>query len=126
MSSYTLQDSDILTSTSTDPLLAVGRPLRRRPRHQGSITGEVMMSRGSVAASLISAGKRADSDFLGIGLEENPGFTRVDLRATFRLRPHARILGTLENVTDARYQEILGYRALPRRFRISLSLDSAK
>ena len=126
VSSYTRQKSEILTSTSTDPLLGVGRELRRRPRHQGSITGEATIARGTLAATLVSAGKRADSDFLGIGLEENPGFTRVDLRAAFRLSPYARVLATVENATDTEYQEVLGYAALPRRFRISLSLDSAK
>ena len=126
VSSYTVQDSEILTSTSTDPLLAAGQELRRRPRHQGSITGEATIARGTLAATLVSVGKRADSDFLGIGLEENPGFMRVDLRAAFRLSPYARVLATVENATDAEYQEVLGYAALPRRFRISLSLDSAK
>jgi vitamin B12 transporter len=126
VSNYTHQNSEILSSTSTDPLLAVGRMLRRRPQNQGSITGEATIARGTLAATLLSVGRRADSDFLGIGLEENPGFTRVDVRAAYRLTPHARILATVENLSDADYQEVLGYAALPRRFRISLSLDSAK
>ena len=125
-SNYTFQNSEIVTSTSTDPQLAVGKELRRRPRHQGSVTAEASHARGTLAATVVSTGERADSDFLGIGLTENPGFTRLDLRAAVRLNPHVRILAALENATDANYQEVLGYAALPRRFRISLSLDSAK
>ena len=67
-----------------------------------------------------------DSDFLGIGLIENPGFTRLDLRASVRLSAHARVLGAIDNANNASYQEVLGFAALPRRFRISLNLDSAK
>jgi vitamin B12 transporter len=124
--SYTFQESEVVTSTSTDPQLAAGMELRRRPRHQGSITAEATAGRGTLAATLVAMGRRADSDFVGIGLVENPGFARLDLRGALRLTSHARILAALENATDAEYQEVLGYQALPRRFRISLSLDSAR
>jgi outer membrane receptor protein involved in Fe transport len=100
--------------------------LPQRPRHQGSITGEATLARGTLAATLISVGRRADSDFLGIGLFENAGFTRLDVRGAVRLSPHARVLATVENANDARYQDVLGYFGLPRRFRISIALDSAK
>lgn len=124
--SYTFQDTEVVTSASTDPQLAAGMELRRRPRHQGSITAEATFGRSTLAATLVAMGRRADSDFLGIGLVENSGFTRLDLRGALRVTPHARVLAALENATDADYQEVLGYRALPRRFRISLSLDSAR
>jgi vitamin B12 transporter len=124
--SYTFQDSAIVTSASTDPQLAVGQELRRRPRNQGSLTAEATVSKVTIAATVVSIGDRVDSDFLGIGLTDNPSFTRLDLRTAVRLHPHARILAALENATDANYQEVLGYAALPRRFRILLSLDSAK
>lgn len=126
VSSYTLQESEIVTSVSTDPQLAPGRVLLRRPRHQGSITAEATLARATLAATLVGVGDRADSDFLGIGLTENPGFTRLDLRGALRVGSHARILAALENATNADYQEVLGYAALPRRFRISISLDSAR
>lgn len=126
VSNYTWQKSQVVTSVSTDPQLAVGRELRRRPRNQGSLTAEATIARATLAATIVSTGRRADSDFLGIGLTDNPGFTRLDVRAAFRLNPHARFFATLENATDARYQEVLGFAALPRRFRVSLSLDSLK
>jgi len=124
--SYTFQNSEVVESASTDPQLAPGMELRRRPRHQGSLTAEATLGRATLAATIVAMGARADSDFLGIGLVENPGFTRLDLRGALRVTPHARILAALENATDADYQEVLGYRALPRRFRISLFLDSAR
>jgi vitamin B12 transporter len=126
VSNYTRQNSEIVTSVSTDPLLAVGRELRRRPRDQGSVTAEATLGKGLLAATFVGVGKRADSDFLGIGLTENPGFKRLDIRGAYRLGSRARILAALENATDTSYQEVLGFAALPRRFRIGLSLDSAK
>lgn len=122
-SHYTLQTSQILASASTDPLLGIGQELLRRPRHSASITAEGSLSRGALAATLVTMGRRADSDFLGIGLTENPGFTRVDIRGAWRLNSYARILAAVDNVFDETYQEILGYNALPRRFRVTLSLD---
>jgi outer membrane receptor protein involved in Fe transport len=125
-SNYTRQASEIVSSTSTDPLLGVGRELLRRPRHQGAITAEASVARGTLAATLVRVGKRADSDFKGIGIEENAGFTRVDIRAAYPLSPRVRVLAAVENAGDAKYQEVLGFKALPRRFRISLSWDSSK
>ncbi len=126
VSNYTFQDTEIVTSTSTDPLLAVGKELRRRPRHQGSVTAEASLARGTLAATLLRVGRRADSDFVGIGLVENAGFTRVDLRAAFRLNARARILAALENAFDTDYQEVLGFAGLPRRFRVSIAFDRAR
>ena len=125
-SNYTFQKSLVVSSTSTNPLLGAGRELLRRPRHQGVVSAELSAARATFAATVVAVGRRVDSDFLGIGLEENPGFTRLDLRASYRLSNHARVLAALENASDARYQEVLGFEALPRRFRVSLSLDSAK
>ncbi len=126
LSNYTFQKSEVVTSASTDPQLAAGEELRRRPGRQGSLTAEATFARGSLGATVVRMSDRVDSDFLGIGLTRNTGYTRLDLRATLRVNSHARLLATLENATDAEYQEVLGYAALPRRFRVSLSLDSAR
>lgn len=126
VSNYTFQNSEVVTSTSTDPLLAVGKELRRRPRHQGSVTAEASFARGTFAATLLRVGKRADSDFLGIGLVENPGFTRLDLRAALRVSAQVLLLAALENAGNTDYQEVLGFAGLPRRFRISVAFDRAR
>ena len=90
------------------------------------MTAEATIANGTLAATLVTVGRRADSDFLGLGLVENPRFTRVDARAAYRLNSRARILATVENLFNAEYQEVLGYEALPRRFRIALSLGGVK
>jgi hypothetical protein len=68
-------------------------------------------------------GERADSDFAGLGLTRNAAYTRLDARV------HVRVFGPLEawlvgeNLTDATYQEALGFPALPRSVRGGLRLS---
>ena len=126
LGNYTRQDSEIVTSTSTDPALAAGKELRRRPRNQGSVIAETTIGRATLAGTVLRVGSRADSDFLGIGIDRNPGFTRLDLRAAFRATSHLTVQAALENATDETYQEVLGYAGLPRRFRVGVSFDRVK
>jgi vitamin B12 transporter len=120
---YTFTDSEILESPSDfSPIYAVGEPLLRRPRHQASLTAELRLSRGSAGATVVHVGERADSDFVGLGLTRNAAYTRLDARV------HLRIVGPLEawvvgeNLTDATYQEVLGFPALGRSIRAGVRL----
>jgi vitamin B12 transporter len=88
---YTFLDGEILESPSDfDPVYAVGQPLLRRPKHQGSLGALLSFRRWSAGATLALVGERADSDFVGLGLMTNPGYARLDARLRVRL------LGPLE------------------------------
>jgi outer membrane cobalamin receptor len=120
---YTYTDTEILESANDfDPVYAVGEPLLRRPRNQASLTAQLLFPRWSAGATVVHVGRRADSDFAGLGLTENAAYTRLDARV------HVRIVGPLEawlvgeNLTDASYQEVLGYPALGRSVRAGLRL----
>ena len=118
---YTLLDGEVIVSASEfNPVYAVGQPLLRRPRHSGSFTAEVGGARALVAATLVAVGRRADSDFLGLDLTDNAGYTRIDLRARARLVRGLDAFVVAENVGDAGYQEALGYPALGRTVRAGL------
>jgi len=65
----------------------------------------------------VAVGRRADSDFAGLGLTENVGYTRVDGRARLRLGHGLEAFLVGENLLDDDYQEALGYRALGRSVR---------
>jgi vitamin B12 transporter len=114
---YTYNDTEIIESGSFNPIYAEGEPLLRRPRHQGAFTAQLAFPRWTASLTVVSVGERADSDFVGIGLTENPGYTRLDAR----VRVH--VIGPLEawligeNLTDESYQQTLGYPALPRSVR---------
>jgi len=122
---YTLLDGKILVSPSDfDPVYAAGEPLLRRPRHQASFSVRGGPARANVGATLVLVGRRADSDFVGIGLRENEGYARLDARARARLGRGFEAFLVAENVLDRGYQEALGYPALGRSVRAGLRFRS--
>ena len=66
---------------------------------------------------MVAVGRRADSDFAGLGLTENEGYVRVDGRARLRLGHGLEAFVVSENLFDREYQEALGYPALGRSVR---------
>jgi outer membrane receptor protein involved in Fe transport len=83
-------------------------------------------ARLSGGGTLVLVGRRADSDFANIGLTENEGYARLDLRARARIVPRLEALVIAENVLDRRYQEVLGYPALGRSVRAGLRFRSGE
>jgi len=115
---YTYLDGRVLVSTSDfDPVFAVGQPLLRRPKHQFAFSGTAGTGRFDVGATVVTVGRRADSDFAGLGLTENEGYVRVDGRARLRLGHGLEAFVVSENLFDREYQEALGYPALGRSVR---------
>jgi vitamin B12 transporter len=118
---YTLTDGEILVSSSDfDPVYAEGNSLLRRPRHQGSLGARFDRGRFGAGASLFLVGRRADSDFLGIGLTENQGYARLDARLRGRIARGLEAFLAAENLLDAAYQEALGYPAPGRSLRLGV------
>jgi outer membrane cobalamin receptor len=118
---YTYLDGEILVSSSDfDPVYAVGRPLLRRPKHQGALSARWTSGRVSLGATMVAVGDRADSDFSGLGLLQNDGYTRLDARARVRVVRGLEAFVVGENLADAEYQEALGYPALGRTLRAGL------
>jgi len=122
---YTYLDGRILVSTSDfDPVLAVGQPLLRRPKHQLALSATAGTERFDVGATVLAVGQRADSDFSGLGLTENEGYARLDGRARLRLGHGLEAFVVGENLLDEEYQEALGYPALGRSVRGGLRFRS--
>jgi len=122
---YTFLDGKILVSTDEfDPVVAVGRPLLRRPKHQAAFGARFKRGRLGLGANLVAVGQRADSDFAGLGLLVNDGYTRLDGRARVRLVRGLEAFVVGENLLDRRYEEILGYPALGRTLRGGLRFQA--
>jgi len=120
---YTFLDGEILESPSDfDPVYAVGRPLLRRPRHQGSLAAQLSFPRWSAGVTLARVGERADSDFVGLGLVSNPAYTRLDARLRVRVAGPLEAFVVGDNLLDEEYHEALGYPALGRAVRGGLRL----
>ncbi len=122
---YTYLEGEILESESSDPVMAEGAPLLRRPKHQASLAVRLGGPRVSGGAHLFYVGRRADSDFLGLGLTENGSYVRLDARLRVRLHRRLDVFAAGENLLDEDYQEVLGYPALGRSVRAGLRLDTS-
>jgi vitamin B12 transporter len=122
---YTYLDGRVLVSTSDfDPVFAVGRGLLRRPKHQLALSASAGNERFDVGATVVAVGRRADSDFSGLGLTANEAYARVDGRARVRLGRGLEAFAVGENLLDREYQEALGYPALGRSLRAGLRFQT--
>ena len=124
---YTLLDGEVLVSVADfDPVYAVGGPLLRRPKHQASVSARWASRRVALAGTLVAVGRRADSDFFGLGLTENESYARLDTRAHVRIARGFSVFAVAENLLDRRYQEVLGYPALGRSLRLGVRFRSGE
>jgi outer membrane receptor protein involved in Fe transport len=115
---YTYTSSEYLDNpASFDTVFNPGQPLLRRPKHSGTLLLTYLGSRwgGNLSGSFV--GRRADSDFLGFGIDHAAGYVRADLGGWYAVRPRVSLYANVENALDRRYNEVVGYPALPINFR---------
>lgn len=100
-----------------------GKPLIRRPKHSLRLDGRARLrDRLSLGAAVTYAGKRDDVDFSSFPSTRTslPSYTLVDMDAAFDLiQPGAGRVGLtatlkVENLVDADYQTVFGYRGRQR------------
>jgi vitamin B12 transporter len=127
LSRVTLQAAYIYTSTQIlkapfafDPLLGTGQPLIRRPKHLGSLLLTYLGNRWGGNLGGCFVGRRADSDFLGYGINHAPGYALVDLGGWYALNSRITAYVNIENVLDKQYNEVVGYPALGTNFRAGM------
>jgi vitamin B12 transporter len=117
---YTLLDSRIVDSASpSDPVLGIGRPLFRRPRHSGYAALSWTADRLTADLTGVFLGARADSDFSSLEppILSNPGYATWDLRAAWRLTGPLSLTFAADNLSNTSYMDPLGYPALGRALR---------
>lgn len=115
---YTYTSTQILENPAPiNALYNSGSPLLRRPKHSASVLLSYLGTRwgGNVGGSFV--GQRPDSDFLGFGIDHAAGYVRVDLGGWYAVRPRVTAYVNVENALDRRYNEVVGYPALPVNFR---------
>ena len=103
-----------------DPLLAAGSPLLRRPKHSASTLLTYLGSRWGANLGGSFVGRRPDSDFLGLGIDHAAGYVRADVGGWYAVRPWMTAYVNVENALDRRYNEVVGYPALPVNFRAGM------
>jgi vitamin B12 transporter len=115
---YTYTSSEYLDNPAPyDPAYNPGQPLLRRPKHSANTLLSYLGNRwgGDVGGSFV--GSRADSDFDGFGIDHAAGYVRVDLGGWYAVHPRVTAYVNVENALDRRYNEVVGYPALPLNFR---------
>jgi len=118
---YTYTSTQILENPAPiNSLYDPGQPLLRRPKHSATALLSYLGTRwgGSLAGSFV--GPRPDSDFLGFGIDHAAGYVRVDFGEWYAVRPRITLYANVENALDRRYNEVVGYPALPINFRAGM------
>jgi vitamin B12 transporter len=116
---YTYTSTEILENPECTPAnpcffpYAPGDPLIRRPKHSATTLLSYLGNRwgGNLAGSFV--GSRSDSDFDGFGIDHAAGYVRVDLGGWYAITSRVTAYANIENALDRRYNEVLGYPALP-------------
>jgi vitamin B12 transporter len=101
-----------------DPNYLPGSRLLRRPVHSGNITLNANYWRMNWNLSGYFTGERFDYNFPGQII--NPGYALINLAATYNLARGFSIYGRINNLANKQYQEVYGFPALGREFRIGV------
>ena len=130
---YTFLDTEILAVDGTDDEaptpFAVGDPLLRRPRNQGSV--DAVWSAGGVQlfGSVVLRGETLDVEpnfgTFG-GLYENGGYTVFNLGGSWTILRRLTVFGRLVNAFDEPYEDTLGYPALGRTAYVGLRIAAGR
>ncbi|HUD67746.1 MAG TPA: TonB-dependent receptor [Candidatus Sulfotelmatobacter sp.] len=115
---YTYTSSQYLDNPAPfDPIYDPGRPLLRRPKHSAVALLSYLGTRwgGNLGGSFV--GRRADSDFLGLGIEHAAGYVLADVGGWYAVNHRVTAYANVENALDRRYNEVVGYPGLPVNFR---------
>ena len=86
-------------------------PLRNRPKASGGFAIRVQATPAlTIRSQLQAVGKRFD---LQIPTTQTrvPGYYRMDLATTYALNDEWRLFGAVDNLTNVRYEDFLGFSA---------------
>jgi len=119
---YSFDNSRVLqSSTAGTGFQEPGDHLLRRPVNSGNVWLNANYRRFNININAYITGAGTDSDFDGLGLNRNPGYARFDLASTVLLARGVSFYGRVTNLLDKQYQDVIGFPALGRDFRIGLS-----
>ena len=115
---YTYTSTEILSNPAPiDSQYLPGQPLLRRPKHSATSLLSYLGSKWGANLSGSFVGRRPDDDFLGFNIDHAAGYVRADLGGWYAFNSHVTAYANVENALDRRYNEVVGYPALPINFR---------
>jgi vitamin B12 transporter len=118
---YSFDDTRVLQSSSASAGVQVpGDHLLRRPVNSGNVWLNANYRGFNLNVNAYLSGARVDSDFDGLGLTRNPGYSRFDVASSYNLGRGVSLYARATNLLDKPYQEALGFPALARDVRVGL------
>lgn len=115
---YTYTSTEILSDPAPiDSQYLPGQPLLRRPKHSATTLLSYLGNKWGANLSGSFVGRRPDNDFLGFNINHAAGYVRADLGGWYALNSRVTAYANVENALDRRYNEVVGYPALPINFR---------
>jgi outer membrane cobalamin receptor len=115
---YTYTSTEILSNPAPiDSQYNPGQPLLRRPKHSATMLLSYLGSRWGANLSGSFVGRRPDDDFYGFNIDHAAGYVRADLGGWYAINARVTAYANVENALDRRYNEVVGYPALPINFR---------
>jgi outer membrane cobalamin receptor len=115
---YTYTSTEILSNPAPiDSQYDPGQPLLRRPKHSATMLVSYLGSRWGANLSGSFVGRRPDDDFYGFNIDHAAGYVRADLGGWYAINARVTAYANVENALDRRYNEVVGYPALPINFR---------
>jgi vitamin B12 transporter len=116
---YTYDSTRTLSAPNNfDPNYITGSRLLRRPVNSGNVTLNATFRRMNWNISGYFTGRR--NDYPVGGLTNNPGYARFDLAGSYNFAHGVSFYGRIANLADKKYQDVLGFPALGREFRIGM------
>jgi vitamin B12 transporter len=115
---YTYTSTQILDNPApVNNLYDPGQPLLRRPKHSATLLLSYLGTRWGANLGGSFVGPRPDSDFYTFNIDHAAGYVRADLGGWYAINRHVTGYVTVVNALDRRYNEVVGYPALPINFR---------
>jgi vitamin B12 transporter len=115
---YTYTSTEILSDPAPiDSQYNPGQPLLRRPKHSATTLLSYLGNRWGANLSGSFVGRRPDDDFFGFNIDHAAGYVRADVGGWYAINHRVTAYANVENALDRRYNEVVGYPALPLNFR---------
>lgn len=118
---YTYDDSKVLKApNAADPALIAGNRLFKRPLHAATLIANAHFRRMNWNLAGYYVGRRADSDFLGLGITSDPSYVLWNLANSVDLGHGLSTVAVVDNLLNRHYQVAAGYPALRLNYRVGL------
>ena len=122
---YAYDSTRTLSAPNTfDPNYIPGSRLLRRPMNAGNIRLNAAFHQMNWNLSGYFTGRR--DDYPVHGLTVNPGYARFDLAGSYNLAHGVSFYGRIANLANKEYQDVLGYPALGREFRVGVKYTTRR